>query len=170
MPLLDALVGQAVHQVDADVVEPRAESLMVGAGGVFGCVAAAESMQEFVVETLHAYAQPIYAAVEIRRKLALAEVAGISLQSYFSVRFEIEDGADRVHNMVYVRSWKVGRGAAAEEDRMKLRAVEEAAPQGNFGLQRSDIQRHKGLDGGVGVEVAVRALGLAERDVYVEGR
>ena len=94
LPLLDALVGQTVHQVDADVIEARVECLIVGLDSIMGRVASAEGTKKAVVEALHADAQAVYAAIEIRRELAVAEVAGISLKSNLGVRFEIECGAN----------------------------------------------------------------------------
>ena len=169
LPLLYVLIGQSIHQVDADIFEACVGSLTIGVHGIGCVVTASESLQQVVVKALYADAQAVDAAVQICGKLVGGEIAGVCLQRYLGARRKIESSSDCFHSMPYVLGGQVRWSAAAKENRMHFRSVKQTAPQGDFRLQSRDIRWHERLNGRVCVEVAVRAFRLAERYMNIKG-
>ena len=168
-PLFESLVGQPVHQVDAHVVEAGVRGEGVCVGGLLGRVPSPEQPQQSVVESLHADAQAVDAAAQVCRQLALAKVAGIGLECDLGVRAHPERATHRGHHLFYAFGGQIRGSAAAEEHAGQRRAAQGVAPHGDFPAQCVAVRRNQRLNGRVGVEVAVGALGLAEGYVDVEG-
>ena len=85
-----ALIGQAVHKVDADVVESGAPDLFKGCNGLLRRVPSSQELQEPVVQTLHAHAQAVYAGVQEGRQVAVEQVSGVGLNGDLCVRLRRE--------------------------------------------------------------------------------
>ena len=58
-PHFDGLLGQSVHQVDADVVESRFLAVLHGINRLSGIVPAAQEAEFIIIETLYADTQAV---------------------------------------------------------------------------------------------------------------
>ena len=168
LPLDEGLVREAVHQVDAEVREARASGSLHRVTSLGRVVAASQGGQVAVVEGLDADADPVEAALQPGGELCVVEVVGVGLQGGLGVRVQCEGVSDRGHHGADVIGGEVGRRASAEEDGADRRAARQPAPEADLAPQRLGVAGHQRLYTSIGVEVAVRALGLAERDVQVQ--
>ena len=168
LPHGDRLPGQAEHEVDAHVVEPRVAGVARGLRGACGVVASSEHREFGVVERLHPDGDAVEARIAHGGEAFGGAVAGVRLQRRLGVDRQPEGGADRIHQAPEVGRREVGGRAAAEEDAGERRSVEPRAPLLDLASERRHVGGHERLDARVGVEVAVGALGLAEGDVHVE--
>ena len=171
-PVVGGLIRQSKHEVEAEVVEAGASG---GAYGFFrpcGVVAPAERLQQPVVERLDADAEAVDSGAGELVQLAVGDVTGVGFERDFGVGRDGEGVAYRGQKRGYLAFGQVRRGSAAEEYGSGDRAPERRCPRLDFGLERGQVGGHHRLDARVGVEVAVRALGLAEWDVrvYSDGR
>jgi hypothetical protein len=166
--------GGAVDQVQVDVVE----ACPAGFAGRFrrpaGGVGPVEDGQHVLGRGLHAQRDPRVARFADLLEERRARGLRVGLRRHLRVRGQAHGVADRVQHVRQARRAQKGRGAAADEDRVRLRGcAQHAGRQGQLraqavqpGLRRS--RRTRQLRGGVGVEVAVATAGGAERDVHVD--
>ena len=168
-PVVDGLVRQAVHEVDADIVDPGVVCHPVGLDGVRRRVTSSEEAEQVVIEALDADAKPVYAGIEEMAELVGSEVSGIGLKRDFRVVLKGKGLGNGIHQRGDVAEGQVGWRATAEEHGADGRTAEQTGPQLDLRPQSGHVVGYERLDLGVRVEVAVRALRLAERDVDVEG-
>ena len=169
LPRRDELIGQAEHEIDAEVVEPGLPGRLHRRDCVVGRVPPAEQAQLVVVERLHADAEPVDAGSAYRREPLAGAIAGVRFERGLRVGRQVERRRDGAHQPSDVAGGEVRRCAAAEEEAREPGPAEPRAPLREVVAQRVDVARHQRLDARVGVEVAVGAARLAERDVDVQG-
>ena len=97
LPVVDSLVGQAVHEVDADVVEPGGARHPVCLDGVSGRVTPSEKAKQAVIEALDADAEAIDAGVEKVVELVGGEIPGVCFESDLRLVLEGKGLADSRH-------------------------------------------------------------------------
>ena len=83
LPLWEGLVGQAIHQVEVDVVEPGGAGGPVGFDRAVGGVAAAQELQQTVVKGLHTDAQTVDALAQQALAGGSVKVAGVGFDGDF---------------------------------------------------------------------------------------
>ena len=165
---VDALPRQAVHQVDVDVVECR-ERRRDGAPGLVCGMNAPERAQHAIVEALHADGDAIHAGVAEATETARLHRPGIRLERDFRAGLERQARAHAGEQCVdRFRREQAGR-AAADEHARKAPTPDRRQLAFEVEQQLLDVrlfrQRARAL---VGIEVAIRALAHAPRDVDVE--
>ena len=168
LPLVEALVGQAVHQVEVDVIEPGATGSLEGLDGPVRAVASAQQLQQSVVEALHTDTKAVYALPQQPPAGLGVQVAGVGLDGDLGVRSDDEGVVGSLQDGGYVAVGKIGRGASAEKYGAHLRMGQRPAPQPNLASHRLEVTPHLRLDALVGVEITVGALGLAKRHMDVQ--
>ena len=129
LPLAEGLAGQAVHQVQADVVEAGAAAMAQGGGGFGSIVAAAQHRQQGVVHTLDADADAVDAGGVEVGAARRGEVVGVALGGDFGIVGEAAGaGGHSVQNAGHGAGGQVGGGAAAEEDGVHRRMRQNLEP------------------------------------------
>ncbi|MNP25861.1 hypothetical protein D3C76_1186870 [compost metagenome] len=129
---------------------------------------AAEGLELFRLEALHADRQTIDATPAVVGELGLLEGAGVGLQGDLDIRLEADFPLQAFENAADGAGGEQAGGAAAEEDRAQLAAVHMGQIGMQVGEQRGDVFVFRQFRaGGVGVEVAVRAFAHAPGDVDV---
>ena len=83
LPLGEGLVGQAVHQIEVDIVETGGAGCLERFDGSVGGVAAAQQSQQAVVQALHADAEAVDALAQQSATGVGVQVAGIGFNSDF---------------------------------------------------------------------------------------
>ena len=99
---------------------------------------------------------------------ALPADTAASAPEDLGVFLDVKDAADHVEDARKLGRGQPRRRPAAEEDRPRRGPFERAAPVSGLALHRLQVAGDQTFDPLVGVEVAVRALRLAERNVDVE--
>ena len=176
---LDCLVRNPEHEVERDVGEARRARGAEGALGVAARVHPVELLQRRIVEGLDADADAVHARFSQRAEALGLRSTRVRLERDLAIRRQVERRGDEVQNAPRLfRREQRGR-AAAEEYRGDLPAFErellDAASR--FLHQRVRVAARpvlarvaffqQGVEG-VGVEIAIPALGDAEGDVDVE--
>ncbi|MNZ88507.1 hypothetical protein D3C78_1074020 [compost metagenome] len=167
--VLQGLVGQAMHQVQVEVVEP---GLTGHAGGTYRFIAVVDSSQglEFLLlETLDTDRQAIDAQRPIGDELLLFEGARVGFQGNFDIAGERDALLHAFEQPAQCLGTEQARRAATEEDRAQFAAIDGMQVLVEVGQQGVDIlffRQHYAC--GVGVEVAIRAFAYAPRDVDVQ--
>lgn len=160
--------GQAVHQVQIEVVKAGGTRHVGGADGLVAIVDAPQRLELVGLEALHADRQAIDAELAIVAKLGLLEGTRIGFQSDLDVIGEadpsLQPGEDALQRRRAEQAWR----AAAEEDRCQPAPLHLFDILIQVGQQCVDIGGFRQLGaGGVGIEVAVRAFAHAPGDVHV---
>ena len=110
------LLGQGVHQVEVDVVEPGGPRPSQGLSRFIGPVNAAEGFQVSGIEALHADGQAVDAGLSIPGKIFRVGGAGIGLERDFNIGGEAQPLA---HTIEHARDRRAGEQtgrAAAHKD------------------------------------------------------
>lgn len=167
---VERLVRQREHQVEIEVLERARGDLDRGAR-LRGVVNPPERLQMRFVEALDADRQAIDAARAELRELRRLERAGVRLERDLGVRVERQQRAHVGQQPVEPRRRQQARRAAADEHRVYLASPDERQRVLEIGAQRVQIvalgQRAAVLPF-VRIEVAVRALAHAPREVHVQ--
>ncbi|MCY1411947.1 hypothetical protein D9M71_273430 [compost metagenome] len=167
--VVQRLVGQAVHQVEVEVVEPGIARHVGGANGLVTVVDAAQGFELGLLEALDADRQAIDAQLPVGFELLLLERSGVGFQGDLDVPGK-RDALLHTHQQAAKGAGaEQARGAAAEEDRADRAAINGAQFLVQVGQQGIDVRFFRQLGGGgVGVEVAVRAFAHAPGDMDVQ--
>ena len=169
-PLVQGLAGEAVDEVQVDVVKSCLADSPEGRNGLVGVVATAQQVKQVVIQGLHPDTDTVYALGQQAGGLSgNHQVPGVGLDGNFRVGAEGKVLADGLHNPVQKTVGKVGGRTTAEEDGVDGRVVQGPRPRGKLGQQGVQEGVHEGFYALIGVEIAVGALGLAEGDMNVEG-
>ena len=83
--VLDALLGQAVHQVEVEIVEAGSAGHVGGANGLVAIVDAPQRLEFGFLEALHADGQTVDAEASVGAELGLLEGAGVGFQGDFDI-------------------------------------------------------------------------------------
>ena len=167
-PLGEALMGQAIHQIEVDVAETGGAGRLERLDGAVGSVAAAQELQQAVVEALYADAQPVHALPQQPAAGGGIQVAGVGFDGDLGPRADGEGVRGCVQNGGNVAVGQIRGGAAAEEHSAHGRAAQRLPPEPQLAGHRLAEAAHLPLDALVGVEVAIGAFGLAERHVHIQ--
>ena len=168
-PRFERLARACADHVERDAREDRPRRLQCG-DRLRRRMLPPEQAQRRRIEALHADRDAVHAGLAKRREPFCLDAGGVRFEGDLDVVRRVEQAArvldQRGHGL---RLHQAGR-AAAEEDRGQLAAAEPLRLPGQLSAQRGaeaglgDALPH------VGVEVAVRALGQAERPVDIEGQ
>jgi len=168
--LLQALAGQAIHQVQVEAFEmPGGQG--GGAEGLVPVVDAAQGLEVSRVEALDAEGHPVDAGGAKARELFRLHRAGVGLQGDFRPRLQWHPGSHRHQQPVDSFGGEQAGGAAAEEKTQHRPAPDQR--QGALQVRHQGIQvgRFRNLTPGlVGIEVAIGALLHAPGQVDIEGK
>src|SRR6185503_13315930 len=123
-------------------------------------VNAAEKLEQFWLEGLHADADAIDSGIAIAEKFVAVDSSRVSLQCYFAIKIDWKRCRDPGEELADAFRLERRRGAAAEEDTLhgpsapRVRvAVMLQLPQQRVGILHFRNVRHD-----MGIEIAVRAL------------
>ena len=172
LPLVEGLAGQAVDEIQGDVVEARLAGLLHGGDGLLVVVGPAQLLEHLVVVVLHAQAHAVEAlGVELLQQGRGGRV-GVGLEGHLRVGGHVEAALQLVENAHQgVRPEEGGR-AAAEIHRIHgiLRGPRAELP--DVGGQGVHIQVGQLLLAAAaqGIEIAVLAFAAAEGDVDVDAQ
>ncbi len=165
LPGRDGLPGQAVDQVDPQVVESGPAGHRDRFAGLGGGVNPAQKPELAVVEGLHPQVDAIDARPAVSRQRRRVHRAGVGFQGHLDVVREGEGGVERLQQL-RIKRRREQRGRAPAEGN---------AVHGKDGLAAAaDLGEHTCLIGSEApggldrVEIAVAALALAEGDVNVD--
>ena len=167
--LAQRLAGQAVHQVEIEVVEVRGGDLD-RAPCFVAIVDAAERFQMRRVEALDAEREPVDAGGAEGGELVGFHCAGVGFERDLRLGQERQAHADRRQQLVERFAGKQARRATAEEDARYLASPDQRQRRLKIGDQRRDVL---GLGNAaaclVRVEVTVGAFLHAPGNVHVQG-
>ena len=166
--LLERLPGQGVHQVEVGVVEVL-QGKFDGVPRLVRVVDAPEGGEVARIEALHADGKTVDAGGAVAGKAARLGGAGVGFQRDFGARQQSQSGAHGGEQGVDRFGREQARRAAADEDAGHAPAPHQRQGRLQVGDQRVQIVRFTSGTGGlVAVEVAVRALLQAPRQVHVQ--
>jgi hypothetical protein len=167
LPAVEGLVGKAVYEVDAEVVEAGIGSRKDGLTGLGGAVATVEQTEVVVGEGLEADAEAVE-KMEIAKPAEVfgGEVLGVGFEGGFLKLGEVEAAGNGVDNLAELSEGEDGGGAAAEIDGAQGVRLFGTAQLGLTAEGVDVVLPAAGGDGGE--ESAVGACAMAEGDVEVE--
>ena len=168
----ERLPRQPVHQVQVEVREPRSAEFCDRGLDLAMRVDAAERREVKVIETLRPQRHAVDPGVAILGERAVLDRAGVRFQR------NLETGSDRQQLACPLQDRGDGlrgeqaRRAPAEEDRGDLASGQALGCVPEIVEQRGKVRvaRDAGGGNGVRIEVAVRALAHAPRQVHVQGQ
>ena len=168
LPAGEGLVGQAVHQIDrhigkADLARPlhRLPRLLIG-------VRAAELLEHLVVVGLDADGNAVEARAQELFERLVRHAVGVGLERDLRAGGDAVALKNRVQKAAQAVGAEIARRAAAEVNGVYGAVRCALPPRGELRGQRGDVSVHLSLGARQGVEVAVNALRLAERNVDVK--
>ncbi len=167
--IVQRLIGQTVHQVQVEVIEPCLSRHARRTHGFVTVVDAAEGLKLFLLKALDTDRQPIDPQLAIGDKLLLLEGARIRLKGDFDVGGERDALFDALQQTPEGFGAEQARRPATEENRSQLTAIHRMQILIEIGQQRVDVfllRQHRA--GGVRVEIAIRAFAHTPRNVDVQ--
>ena len=169
-PLLAALVRQAEHQIDGDIVEAGAARQHDGLLGLLVVVGPSERLELLVGVGLHADGDAVEARTPQARQHRQRHGIGIGLQCHLRVAADVEAPVDLGKNAVKAAGPDERLRAAAEVDRVHL--IADGARSGLADVREhcAQIPVHQLLVARTaeGIKVAVFAFAAAERDMNID--
>src|SRR2546422_5798543 len=169
-PALEVERRQAVHQIDADVVDAGVACRLEGPARPPPVVEPAEPPEDRVVERLDAEAQTVHPGRAVRVELLASHALGVALDGDLRARSDGEAAPEAREDLRQCRGVEERRGPTAEKDgldphardpRERAEQLELAPEGGEVACHRARVERRR-------VEAAVVAALRAERDVDVE--
>ena len=167
-PVAAGLAGQAVDEIEADVVKPGGAGIFHGHLHLVEAVAAADHFQDIIVGRLHADAQAVEARLVQGAQVVQADAVRIDLDRHLRALEQAAGGLDGVEQLDEARRAVKARRAAAEIHRVDVRRGD--APGALFDVLEQGvlIVRHAVGRAGAGIKIAVAALARAKRDVDID--
>ncbi|MNZ83191.1 hypothetical protein D3C78_1019130 [compost metagenome] len=167
--VVQRLVGQAVHQVEVEVVEPGIARHVGGANRFVTVVNAPQGLKLGLLEALDADRQAIDAQLPVGLELLLLERPGIGLEGDFDIAGKRDALLHTLQQPAQSAGAEQAGGAAAKEDRADRPAIDSAQFLVEVGQQGIDVRLFRQLRRSrVGVEVAVRAFAHAPGNMDVQ--
>ena len=166
-PVGHGLVRPCIDQVEGDAAEQRLGQFQRG-NRLGRRMLPPEPAQGVFAQALDAHRDAVDPGVTKRREAGGLDAGGVGLQGDFEVgqRHEQPSGiGDQVGHGLRVHQ---AGGAAAEEDRGQLARSQAGGLPRQFGAQGGGKAALVDAVADMGVEVAIRALGQAERPVDVQ--
>ena len=163
------LAGQAVHQIEIEIVEAGFDGPFRRAPRFQLAVNATEPLQLRGIEALHANRQAIDAGLAKALELARFGGAGVGLHGDFDIAHEWQQRADTGQQSIHCVRREQRRRAATNEN-----AVDASAPDPRQILlqitqQRVDVLRLRDLAFALmRIEIAIRAFAHTPGDVHVQ--
>ena len=167
LPLGERLGGNGKHEVEVHVVEARLAQDFIRTLGLLRAVDAPEDGQQRRVPRLHAHADPVDAQRAEQARFFQRNRRRVHLQRPFRERAQVQSLAHPREQVIQLRRGKRARGAAAEENRLRLQGVARGFPV-EFRQQGVQKPLRLILIRCFLIEGAVRADFQAERDVDVK--
>ena len=169
-PVALGLAGQAIDQVQADVVKARLARRGKGQLRLLEAVPAADELQQVVVGGLHPHGQPGDALRAQQLQVLVGHAVGVALHSDLGVQPDIAVALEHIEDLHQVLGAVIAGGAAAEVDRVHLVVADPPGRLRQMGDQRPVIVGHLLLASGQGIEVTVAALAGAEGDMNIDAQ
>ncbi len=165
------LLRQAVHEVEVEVADAGCAQLRDCLADLAARVDPAQRREAAVVETLRAERDPVDPGVPVRGECPVLDRAGICLERDLRVARNRQQIAEPRKHRLDGAGGEQARRSAAEEDRHDLAPGDRACRELKVVEQCREIHAfgHACRRDGMRVEVAVRALAHAPRQVHVEG-
>ena len=173
-PLVERLIGNREHQVARQVVESRLARRRQCGCRFVGVMNAPQGLQMRGIKRLSPYAQTVHAGSPKGDQFfetAALQAPGVGFQRYLAIGerpefvvYRFYDSRDRLRG-------KQRGGAASKKDRGNLAGgpvVGVSSRCRDFSQQRIDVACFGELPNRIGVEVAIRALMKAIREVDVD--
>ena len=169
-PVALGLAGQAVDEVDADVVEPGLTRGCHGELGLLPVVAAAYELEYVVVRALHAHGEAVETLFPELGELSERGAVGVDLHRDLAVLEHAAAALELIPELEQALGSIVAGRSAAKVHGVDIPALERRIALAYVLHERVLVLRHQPVAPGERVEVAVRALRDAERyvDVYAE--
>ena len=167
--IVQGLIGQAVHQVQVEVVETCLAGHVGGAYRFIAVVDPAQRLELFFLKALDADRQAVDAQSAVGDELLLLEGSGVGFEGDFDVAGKRNALLHTFEQAAQGLGAEQARCTATEEDRAQFAAVNGVQVLIEVGQQGVHILlfRQHGA-GSVGVEVAIRAFAYAPRNVDVQ--
>ena len=146
-PRVRILLGQAVHEIDADVVEAGLPHRLERPPRSARVVQPSQDGQDRIVQRLHPQADPIHPRRSIRRQLVPADALRVALDRDFRRGRQRETAPDLVEDSRHVVRTQQRRRPAAEKDSRQRhrRRPRRRGQEPQLATQRSDIPPHLAL-------------------------
>ena len=168
LPLRNSLVRKAIHEIEVDVIEARFPGCPEGFHRAVGCVATSQELQQTVVQALHANAETVHILLEETSTRLVVQVAGIGLDRYLRTRVYGKRCRSSIQDFGNASVRQIRRCSATEKYSAHTGPAQGISPQAQFTGYCIEKTHHLRFDALIGVEVAVRALGLAEGHMNIE--
>ena len=168
LPAFQRLIRQPVDEVEVDAREASLARPCVPLLRLLRRVNAVERQQFVVVERLHPETQPVRSERDEPPQVVEIDRAGVRLQRDLSVRVDREVLAHRSENRFEFAHRHQARRTTAEEDRRDWPPRHRRRPEAHLLAKRPREVGHKVVQLRVRIEVAVRTLQRAKRDVDVQ--
>src|SRR5262245_57769593 len=169
-PRIDRQPGQAIHEVDADIVVARLAGRVERRARAACVMQPAEPRQHRVVQRLHTKADASDPRGAVTREPLARDALGIALDRDLGVRSEPPARAEVFQHRRERAGLEQRRRTAAEENGADgdLARPAERAEQVELGMQRAQIRVHLARFERRGVERAVVAALNAERNMEIK--
>ena len=169
LPARHRLLGQTVDEVEAQIVKARGASVLHRADGLRVRVDAPDAPQLRVVRGLHPEREAVEACiVQLPQGGNILRAVGVGLERDLRAGGDAVALKNRVQKAAQAVGAEIARCAAAEVNGVYGAVRRALPPRGELRGQRGDVSVHLSLGARQGVEVAVNALRLAERNVDVK--
>lgn len=166
-PAFVRLSRQAIDEVDADVLEAMPTAAADGFDGLTGIVAAVQQAEGGVVEGLYAHAEAVEGQAAEHGYVLFGQVVGVCLKGNLFTGIEAIDVGQGVEYLAEIFLLELRGCATAEIDGTDGLALQVVAAHREFIAQGVDVASFQVAACG-GVEVAIDASRLAERDVDID--
>lgn len=169
LPARHRLLGQTVDEVETQIVKARGAGVLHRADGLRVRVDAPDAPQLRVVRGLHPEREAVEACiVQLPQGGNILRAVGVGLERDLRAGGDAVALKNRVQKAAQAVGAEIARCAAAEVNGVYGAVRRALPPRGELRGQRGDVSVHLSLGARQGVEVAVNALRLAERNVDVK--
>ena len=169
LPARHRLPGQTVDEVETQIVKARGAGVLHRADGLRVRVDASDAPQLRVVCGLHPEREAVEACiVQLPQGGNILRAVGVGLERDLRAGGDAAALKNRVQKAAQAVGAEIARCAAAEVNGVYGAVRRALPPRGELHGQRGDVSVHLSLGARQGVEVAVNALRLAERNVDVK--
>jgi hypothetical protein len=166
LPYFRRLIGQPIHQIDADVVETHLLAIFYCSYGILRCVPSAEKFQFVVVETLDADADAVEGQPTEHADICGRKIVGVGFQRNLNEVVHRKFGIQGVKNLFNMFLLQARRRSSTEINRPNGFVCKHLFPQAYFPAYRFG----KFVDRGfvcLRIKIAVDAPRFAERNMKI---
>ena len=169
-PVALGLTGQAVNQIQADVVKASLARRGKGQLRLLEAVPPADELEQIVVGGLHAHGKPGDTLGAQQLQILVGHAVGVALHGDLSVQPDVAVALEHIEDLHQVLGPVIAGGAAAEVDRVHLVVADPPGRLRQMGDQCPVIVGHLLLASGQGIEVTIAALAGAEGYMNIDAQ